>query len=59
MDKMFIPLPLWILAIVVLMGGLLGIWRARGRSAKRKWFAGALLLFAIAAVGYMVMLAGG
>ncbi len=58
MDGMVIPLPLQILAVVVLMGGVLGVWRARGRGAKRKWFASALLLFAIAAVGYMMMIAG-
>lgn len=58
MDGMYIPLPLRILAVVVLMGGLLGVWRVRGQSAQMKWLAGALLLIAIAAVGLMMMLAG-
>ena len=58
MDEMFIPLPLRILGVVVFAGGVLGIWRARGRSAKRKPFATALLTFAIAAIGLTMMLAG-
>ena len=55
MDGWYIPLPLRLLAGVVLIVGLLGMWRARDRSAKAMWFAVMLLLFGIAAVGITMM----
>ena len=59
MDGLYIPLPLQLLAGGLLMGGLLGVWRARGGGAKGLLFAAMLMFFGIAAVGLTMMLAGG